>query len=110
MGNKGGKNVDLTEEDINKLLDSTQYNRDQVIKWHAGFIKDCPNGELDKKKFTEVYKELYPEGKADKFCTQVFNTFDADQSGKINFYEFLIAISISTQGDVSKKLHIAFKM
>ena len=43
--------------------------------------KDCPKGELDKKKFTEVYKEFYPQGKADKFCAQVFNVFDVDHSG-----------------------------
>jgi hypothetical protein len=25
-----------------------------------------------------VYKEFYPQGKADKFCAQVFSVFDAD--------------------------------
>ncbi len=114
MGNKGAKgkkdkNV-LTEEEMNLLLANTQYTREQIVQWHAGFLKDCPKGELDKKKFTEVYKEFYPQGKADKFCAQVFNVFDVDGSGKIDFTEFLIAISVSTQGDVKKKLHLAFRM
>ncbi len=33
-----------------------------------GFLRDCPNGRLDKKKFVEVYKQFYPHGKADNFC------------------------------------------
>ena len=57
-----------------------------------------------------MYKEFYPQGKADKFCAQVFNVFDMDGSGKINFIEFLIAISVSTQNDAKKKLRLAFKM
>jgi hypothetical protein len=33
-----------------------------------GFLRDCPNGKLDKKKFVDVYKQFYPQGKADSFC------------------------------------------
>jgi neurocalcin delta len=114
MGNKAGKekkdSTKLTEDDISLLIANTTFNREQIIQWHEGFLKDCPKGELDKKKFTDVYKEFYPQGKADKFCAQVFNVFDMDQSGKINFIEFLIAISVSTQNDAKKKLRLAFKM
>ncbi len=41
--------------------------------------KDCPKGKLNKKKFIEVYKVFYPQGKAEKFCTHVFKTFDTGQ-------------------------------
>jgi Ca2+-binding EF-hand superfamily protein len=40
----------------------------------------------------------------------VFKVFDADGSGQIDFTEFLIAISITAQGDAKKKLVLAFKM
>jgi Ca2+-binding EF-hand superfamily protein len=40
----------------------------------------------------------------------VFTVFDTDRSGKIDFSEFLIAISVSSQGDVKKKLNLAFQM
>jgi Ca2+-binding EF-hand superfamily protein len=100
----------LNEDNITMLLNNTKYSREQIQQWHAGFLKDCPKGLLDKKKFTEVYKEFYPQGKADKFCAQVFNVFDTDHSGKIDFIEFLIAISVSTQGDTQKKLRLAFQM
>ncbi len=36
--------------------------------------------------------------------------FDLDHSGKIDFTEFLIAISLSSEGNVEKKLKLAFQM
>jgi hypothetical protein len=53
MGNKNGKTKKkdktvLTEEEIAFLLKNTNYNRQQILKWHQGFLLDCPTGELDK--------------------------------------------------------------
>jgi len=115
MGNKGGKSnktdsTKLTEQQIDFLMNETNFKREEINAWHTAFLKDCPKGQLDKKKFTEVYSEFYPNGKADKFCSQVFKVFDVDNSGKIDFVEFLIAISISSHGDTKKKLSLAFKM
>lgn len=31
-------------------------------------MRDCPDGTLDKKQFTQVYAQLYPTGKADAYC------------------------------------------
>lgn len=71
---------------------------------------DCPAGVLDKKKFTAVYNEFFPRGKSEKFSAEVFKLFDTDKSGKIDFTEFLIAISVSDNGDLKSKLHLAFNM
>ncbi|CAF1365003.1 unnamed protein product [Adineta steineri] len=100
----------LTEEEIQLLLKNTHFNRQQIKEWHQGFLKDCSKGKLDKKKFIEVYKQFYPTGKADKFCTHVFKTFDTDNSGEIDFVEFLIAISVTSHGDIREKLNMAFNM
>jgi neuronal calcium sensor 1 len=117
MGNKQSNrnepNVDmsiLTEEKIISLMENTSFKREEIVKWHEGFIRDCPKGQLNKKKFIEVYKVFYPHGKADKFCSLVFKVFDCDNSGYIDFTELLIAISITAQGDACKKLTLAFKM
>lgn len=65
---------------------------------------------MDRKQFTTVFQEFYPQGKAEKFSAQIFNVFDTDRSGKMDFSEFLMAISTSSQGDLKKKLHLGFKL
>lgn len=112
MGNKGSKKdpTKLNDDEIQLLLANTSFTREEIITWHQGFLKDCPNGKLDKKKFIEIYKVFYPNGKADKFCSHVFKVFDSDSTGFIDFMEFLTAISVTAQGDTRKKLMLAFKV
>jgi len=73
----------LTTENVAELSALSGFTPDQVREWHAGFLKDCPTGKLNKKKFVDVYKQFYPSGKAEKFCEYVFRTFDNDSSGTI---------------------------
>ncbi|CAF3627278.1 unnamed protein product [Rotaria sp. Silwood1] len=58
----------------------------------------------------EVYKQFYPSGKADNFCKYAFNTFDANGDGHIDFEEFLLAISATSQGKLDDRLAVAFDM
>ena len=115
MGNKNGKGkkkdkTELLAEEIAFLLKNTTFNEQQILNWHQQFLKDCPKGELDKKKFLAVYQEFFPRGKSEKFSNEVFKLFDTDHSGKIDFTEFLVAISTSDGGDVKAKLHLAFDL
>jgi hypothetical protein len=44
---------------------------------------DCPSGRLTKKEFIKIYEELFPTGKAKKFCDLVFNVFDKNNTNTI---------------------------
>ncbi|UJR15432.1 hypothetical protein I4U23_002376 [Adineta vaga] len=113
MGNKGAKksgSTELTTKQIAMLRANTKYSEREIREWHAGFLRDCPNGRLDKKKFIEVYKQFYPQGKADNFCKLAFDTFDANDDGTIDFDEFLLAISATSHGDIDDRLSVAFDM
>lgn len=72
--------------------------------------RDCPEGLLSKNKFLEVYTTFFPTGNPDKFCEHVFRSFDEDNSGKIDFKEFLLAINITSGGNPQDKLNWAFNM
>ncbi|CAH1784584.1 unnamed protein product [Owenia fusiformis] len=107
MGNKAAK---LSKEDLKELLSKTSFTDKQIKDWYKGFIKDCPSGELSRAKFLDMYQELFPDGRAKSFYQHVFRTFDADDSGNIDFKEFLLAISITQSGNPEQKLDLAFKL
>ena len=48
-------------------------------------MEDCPDGELTKAQFVEMYNKIFPGGCADKFSEIIFRTFDTDRSGTIDF-------------------------
>ncbi|XP_064626767.1 neuronal calcium sensor 2-like [Lineus longissimus] len=110
MGLKSSKTLKLPPEDLNFLMQNTCFTKKQIKKWYKGFIKDCPCGQLSRKKFIEVYSGFFPDGNAEEFCTHVFRTFDKDNSGKIDFNEFLLAINITSSGKPEEKLNWAFQM
>ena len=72
-------------------------------------FQDCPDGRLDKKQFIKLYQELEPaDAKVDKYAEFVFNAFDTDNSGSIEFTEFLLAFNIRSKGKLDERLNFAF--
>jgi neurocalcin delta len=110
MGHSDSKpvGVELDAETVERLTKNTNYTPEQINQWHEAFLRDCPNGKLTSRQFTEVYKRFYPEFEADKYSAQVFRTFDADNNGYIDFVEFLLAVNVNSNGDMRDKLVLAF--
>ncbi|KAK2151555.1 hypothetical protein LSH36_359g02030 [Paralvinella palmiformis] len=92
------------------LLATSDHNSETAVHLVRPASRDCPNGQLSRKKFLEVYSSFFPQGNAEKFCEHVFRTFDSDNSGKIDFKEFLLAINITSAGKPEQKLEWAFAM
>ncbi|CAF4707050.1 unnamed protein product [Rotaria sp. Silwood1] len=74
------------------------------------FIRDCPNGRLDKKKFLQLYERCFPEGNAKNYCKYAFDAFDQNDDGTIDFTEFLFSIAITSGGDLDTRLTAAFDL
>ncbi|XP_014678491.1 PREDICTED: neuronal calcium sensor 2-like isoform X2 [Priapulus caudatus] len=110
MGKAFSKQHKLTDDELVFLKNNTSFTEEQIREWHRGFHQDCPSGQLSRKKFIEVYKQFFPTGKAETFCDHVFRTFDQDNSGYIDFKEFLLAINVTSSGTPEQKLNWAFKM
>ena len=79
-------------------------------EWHKGFLKDCPDGELTRTQFVEMYTKIFPERNAENFSENVFRTFDTDRSGTIDFREFMLALHVTSNGTPEEKLKWAFRM
>jgi len=107
MGIKSSK---LRDREIQKLSDKTKFSRDEIEKWHAGFMRDCPTGKLQRSEFVEIYNKFFPHGNATKFSQFVFDVFDADGSGTIDFDEFIQALAITSNSSLEDKLEWAFML
>lgn len=70
------------------------------------FKKETPNGMIDKERFREVMSQM---GVTDNFLQDlVFNVFDVNRDGTVNFQEFVTALSVMTRGDPNEKLECKY--
>ncbi|CAF3505171.1 unnamed protein product [Adineta steineri] len=105
------KQTQLTSKTLAILQEATKFSEKDIQAWHAGFFCDCPDGQLTKEIFIRIFKRFYVrDNRAACFCKYVFGMFDKDNSGALNFVEFLLAISSKTQGDLEQRLELAFDM
>lgn len=89
---------------------SRTFREQTVLTSNPGFLKDCPSGMLTKEEFQKIYRQFFPFGDPSSFADYVFNVFDSDKSGSIDFKEFICALSVTSRGKMEDKLDWAFQL
>ncbi|CAF0883392.1 unnamed protein product [Brachionus calyciflorus] len=112
MGNKKAKEKiqELSEDEILHYCILTDFSKEIILHYYDGFLADCPSGKLSKKEFQKMYKQIFPHSKSIKFCLRIFEIFDRNKDNYLDFEEFLLAIKVTTSGDINDKLKVAFEI
>ena len=77
---------------------------------YKGFLKDCPSGQVDKDLFIRIYKDFFPFGDPSEFSNSVFDLFDENGDGTIDFKEFICGLSATGRGQLDEKLRCALQI
>ena len=73
-------------------------------------MKDYPSGKLNVEQFKNIYNKFFPNGDAGVFAEQIFQSFDNNNDGFVDFREFMTGLAVFKKGTVDDKLRWAFSM
>ena len=65
---------------------------------------------MDRNDFEGIFKQFFPFGDSKKFADHVFNLFDTNQDGVVDFKEYMLLISLFTKGKIQDRIEWLFKM
>ncbi|XP_034971774.1 guanylyl cyclase-activating protein 3 [Zootoca vivipara] len=78
--------------------------------WYAKFMKECPSGQLSMYECKKLLGLDNPTDQANTYVETVFNIFDSNKDGFIDFLEFIAAINLVIRGKIDQKLKWYFKL
>ncbi|XP_005993675.1 guanylyl cyclase-activating protein 1-like [Latimeria chalumnae] len=78
--------------------------------WHKKFMSRCPSGQLSLHEFKALLDLHSMNDEANQYVQQVFNMFDLNKDGFIDFTEYIAAISLVLRGRLDQKLKWCFKL
>ena len=109
----GGTHSTLKPEVVNDLKNHTAFSYAEICDIYRQYREDCAHKDhydMTLEDFTQMYLKVFPQGDAHAFAANVFKTFDHDDTGRINFRQFISMLSIQLKGNLQQKLEWAFDL
>ena len=100
---------------LKELLATTNFSKAELKKIHSEFRKDFPEGALSYEQFHRVFSAFFPvqvqrQASTNVYEHHLFRSFDANDDGRLDFSEFVQALSTLQRGTAHDKLNWIFRM
>ncbi|KAJ1350426.1 hypothetical protein KIN20_006214 [Parelaphostrongylus tenuis] len=95
---------------LEKVVEETHFSKNEVRSIYRAFKETSPNALINKAILREKFAELFPHGNIEHYSDLLFDTFDNDNNGAINFQEFVKALSVLCRGTIDEKLEWLYKL
>jgi len=100
----------ISSKQLSDLRKHCLFDKKELQQRYKIFVKDCPSGSLDRDGFSQIYQQVFSFGDPGDFADFVFNVFDGDGNGKVDFREFICGLSITSRGSLEEKLEWTFQL
>ena len=103
----GGKQSAIPKKDLQNRFGLTNQQYDDL----KAIFRENSKGknELTRQEFRKVYSGRFP-GNVTKFADKMFDCFDTDGNGTVDFVEFVIGICMMDSDKIEDKISIAFSL
>lgn len=108
MGNQ--KSSSLPPQLVEELEELTSFTYAEINDLYRQFRNDCPDLKMTVIQFRSLYRSTFPNGNPDRFAEHVFQTFDKEQKGFIDFRQFLTTLGTQLKGGFEQKLEWLFDL
>ncbi|XP_059021231.1 guanylyl cyclase-activating protein 3 [Mustela lutreola] len=88
----------------------TAVSAKETYVWYRKFMREYPSGLQTLHEFKTLLGLQGLNPKANQHVDQVYNTFDMNKDGFIDFLEFIAAINLVIRGKMEQKLKWYFKL
>ena len=105
-----GGTASVPEEDLSELLKSTHFEKEDLNRWYKKFMKDYPDGQLNREQFREMYAKIYKTSFSNHMAEHIFRCLDQNKDGFICFKELMAGLSVTLKGTKREKLEWSFKV
>ncbi|XP_006628570.1 guanylyl cyclase-activating protein 1 [Lepisosteus oculatus] len=82
----------------------------EIHQWYKKFMIECPSGQLTLYEFKQFFGLKNLSASSNAYVEQMFDTFDMNGDGYIDFMEYVAALSLVLKGKVEQKLRWYFKL
>ncbi|CAF4394372.1 unnamed protein product [Rotaria socialis] len=98
----------LTMSQIRYICRHTNLIDKEVCRRHDQFLKMSEDGLLTMGQFTSILQAIWPTGNVNEFADYVFNLYDKDKQGFLEFTEFIILNCQLNNGEMEDLLFHQF--